>query len=240
LTRAVDPISNAINNADYGVQVGDFTIGVVLIWEDILGQGFGASFGWVNVPGFWLLVSALLAIPIFSMSGEQVGAAWREAAQKIAAPFVALTFVLMMVDIMLNAGGAPDAAFDVSMIDALAIQTADLIGSAYPLIASLIGGLGAFMAGSNTVSNLTFGPFQFTAAGELGLSRTLIVGAQAVGGAIGNLIAIHNVVAALATVGLVGQEGRVIRLNLIPLVYYAVMTGILALLFTTVLFTGTF
>ena len=96
------------------------------------------------------------------------------------------------------------------------------------------------MAGSNTVSNITFGPFQFTAAGQLEISRTIIVGAQAVGGAIGNLVAIHNVVAALATVGLVGQEGRVMRLNLIPLVYYAAMVGILALLFVFVLFTGTF
>ena len=126
------------------------------------------------------------------------------------------------------------------MIDALAIETADIVGNAYPLIASLIGGLGAAMAGSNTVSNITFGPFQFTAAGELGISRTIIVGTQAVGGAIGNLIAIHNVVAALATVGLVGQEGRVMRLNLIPLLYYAAMVGLLATLFVFVLFTGTF
>jgi lactate permease len=66
------------------------------------------------------------------------------------------------------------------------------------------------------------------------------VGAQAVGGAIGNLIAVHNVVAALAVVGLVGEEGRVIRLELIPLVYYATMTGILALLFVYVFAPGTF
>ena len=248
LTRLIDPISDAITDADVGVTVGDVTLGIVLAWRDILGTGLDGSIGWVNVPGFWLLLSALVAIPIFGMSNTQVRSAWGEAARKIAAPFVALTFVLMMVEVMLSAGqpaASPDqfvgdAEFTVSMIDALAIETADVVGNAYPLIASLIGGLGAAMAGSNTVSNITFGPFQFTAAGELGISRTIIVGAQAVGGAIGNLIAIHNVVAALATVGLVGQEGRVMRLNLIPLLYYAAMVGLLAVLFVFVLFTGVF
>ena len=248
LTRLIDPISDAITDADVGVTVGDVTLGIVLAWRDIFGTGLDGSIGWVNVPGFWLLLSALVAIPIFGMSGTQVRSAWGEAARKIAAPFVALTFVLMMVEVMLSAGSPAanpeqfvgDAEFAVSMIDALAIETADIVGDAYPLIASLIGGLGAAMAGSNTVSNITFGPFQFTAAGELGISRTIIVGAQAVGGAIGNLIAIHNVVAALATVGLVGQEGRVMRLNLIPLLYYAAMVGLLATLFVFVLFTGVF
>jgi len=66
------------------------------------------------------------------------------------------------------------------------------------------------------------------------------VGAQAVGGAIGNLVAIHNVVAALAVVGLVGEEGRVIRLELIPLTYYAAATGVLTLVFVYLLVPGAF
>lgn len=248
ITRAIDPISEFITDADIGVTVGDVTIGIVLGWDDILGTGINAAIDWVNIPGFWLLLSALVAIPLFGMNTRQVRDAWAEAGQKIVAPFIALTFVLMMVEVMLSSGdpvASPDiftgeAAYAVSMIDALAIETADALGDGYPFISALIGGLGAAMAGSNTVSNLTFGPFQFTAAGELDLSRQIIVGAQAVGGAIGNLIAIHNVVAALATVGLVGQEGRVIRLNLIPLVYYALMVGILTMLFVFVLFTGVF
>jgi lactate permease len=240
VTRAVDPISEFITDASVGADIGNVTVGIVLAWNDILGTGLEESFAWLNVPGFWLLVSAVVAIPLFRMNSRQIRAAWGEAAQKIAAPFVALTFVLMMVQVMLSAGGASGAAYSVSMIDALALQTADVLGNAYPMIAALIGGLGAAMAGSNTVSNITFGPFQFTAAGELGISRTIIVGAQAVGGAIGNLVAIHNVVAALATVGLVGQEGRVMRLNLIPLLYYAAMVGFLSLLFVFVLFTGVF
>lgn len=229
ITRAVEPISAFIQRSIF-----------VVSWQEILGTGLGNSIAWVNVPGFWLLVSALLAIPIFGMSGGQIIAAWREAAEKIVAPFIALVFVVAMVQVMINSGAHPGAPADGSMIIVLATATANLLGPAYPAVAALIGALGAAMAGSNTVSNITFGGFQFEAAQQLGLPTQIIVGTQAVGGAIGNLVAIHNVVAALATVGLVGQEGRVMRLNLIPLVYYSIFVGFWAMVFSYVLFPNLF
>jgi len=229
VTRAVDPISNFINRDIF-----------VVSWGEILGTSLSGAVAWMNVPGFWLLVSAVLAIPIFSMSGNEVSEAWKEAGRKIVSPFIALVFVIAMVQVMLQSGAHPGAPEVGSMIVLLAQTTAGLLGAAYPAFASLIGALGAAMAGSNTVSNITFGAFQFEAATQLGLPRTIIVGAQAVGGAIGNLVAIHNLVAALATVGLLGQEGRVMRLNLIPLLYYASGVGILCLLFSYVLFPTVF
>ncbi|WP_123619873.1 L-lactate permease [Halorubrum sp. CSM-61] len=229
VTRAVGPISEFINRDIF-----------IVSWSDILGTTLAGSVAWMNVPGFWLLVSAVLAIPIFGMSGQEVGDAWKEAGRKIVSPFIALVFVIAMVQVMLQSGAHPGAPEVGSMIVLLAQTTADALGVAYPAFASLIGALGAAMAGSNTVSNITFGAFQFEAATQLGLPRTIIVGAQAVGGAIGNLVAIHNLVAALATVGLLGQEGRVMRLNMIPLLYYATGVGLLCLLFSYVLFPTVF
>jgi len=235
ITRAVDPISSAISNPEFGVQVGNFTIGIVLGWNDILGTGISNSVAWMNVPGFWLIVPALLSVPIFGMSGSEFGSALRETGRKLVSPFIALIFVIAMVQVMLLSASAP-ADVELGMIQALAQATANALGPAYPAVAALIGALGAAMAGSNTVSNITFSGFQFEAAQQLGLPTQIIVGAQAVGGAIGNLVAIHNLVAALATVGLVGEEGRVMRLNLLPLIYYAVGVGLLAMLFSYVLF----
>ena len=51
----------------------------------------------------------------------------------------------------------------------------------------------------------------------------------AVWAAAGNMIAIHNVVAACATVGLLGQEGATLRRTVIPTVDYVVFTGVLGL-----------
>lgn len=225
ITRAVGPISSFINSSWF-----------VISWSEILDTSISASIAWMNVPGFWLIVSAILAIPIFGMSSNEVSEAWKETARKIVSPFIALIFVIAMVQVMLNSGAHPGAPEAGSMIVVLATLTADILGPIYPFFAALIGALGAAMAGSNTVSNITFSGFQFEAAQQLGLPTQIIVGAQAVGGAIGNLVAVHNVVAAVATVGLVGQEGRVMRFNLIPLLYYALGVGTLAMLFSYVVF----
>ena len=53
--------------------------------------------------------------------------------------------------------------------------------------------------------------------------------------AAGNMIAIHNVVAASATVGLLGREGQVLRMTIIPTTYYLIMAGLLTLLAVHVL-----
>jgi lactate permease len=75
-----------------------------------------------------------------------------------------------------------------------------------------------------------FAMFQHQTALNLGLSSTLIVALQAVGAAAGNMIAIHNVVAASATVGLLGQEGATLRKTILPTIYYLAAIGILGML----------
>ena len=253
VTRGVDRISRflqgeAIDLLGVGVSLrfgtvstaaGEITVGLFgFEWVSILGTGIDNGVGFAYLPGMWLLASALFAIPLFGMSRGQVAEAWREASRNLRSPLVALVFVLAMAHVMLQSGAHADGVD--SMIVVLATVTAETVGPAYPFVAAFIGALGAALVGSNTVSNITFGPLQFVAAERVGVPRTLTVGAQAVGGAIGNLVAIHNVVAALATVGLVGEEGRVMRLNLIPLVYYATAVGLLSVLFSYVLFPDVF
>jgi lactate permease len=57
----------------------------------------------------------------------------------------------------------------------------------------------------------------------------MVVALQAVGAAAGNMIAIHNVVAASATVGLLSQEGSTLRKTILPTLYYLAVVGILGL-----------
>jgi len=113
---------------------------------------------------------------------------------------------------------------------AMAELVASGVGHVYPFFAPAIGALGAFIAGSNTVSNLMLAQFQFDTAHLIGVSGAMLVAAQAVGAAAGNMIAIHNVVAASATVGLLGREGAVLRMTIIPTIYYLIMAGLLTLI----------
>ena len=54
-----------------------------------------------------------------------------------------------------------------------------------------------------------------------------MVALQAIGGAAGNMICVHNVVAASATVGLTDREGELIRKTLIPMAYYCIQGGLI-------------
>ncbi len=53
---------------------------------------------------------------------------------------------------------------------------------------------------------------------------------QAVGGAAGNMICVHNAVAAAAVVGLIGKEGLILRKTFLPTIYYLVAVGVYAML----------
>ncbi len=132
-----------------------------------------------------------------------------------------------MVRIFINSGinGADLASMPVTTAN----FAASTVGSAFPALSATVGALGAFIAGSNTVSNMMFSQFQFEVAQTLTISSVVVVALQAVGAAAGNMIAIHNVVAASATVGLLGREGATLRKTVIPTFYYLVMTGIIGL-----------
>ena len=104
-----------------------------------------------------------------------------------------------MVQVFINSGGGA-AGFE-RMPIALADGVAALAGSAWPIFAPFIGGIGAAVAGSNTVSNMMFSLFQFDMGQRIAVDPTWIVALQAVGGAAGNMICVHNVVAASAVVG---------------------------------------
>jgi lactate permease len=138
-----------------------------------------------------------------------------------------LVFTVPMVRIYINSGTNPGGL--PAMPLAMAEWVAGHVGRVYPLFAPTIGALGAFIAGSNTVSNLMFSLFQFGVAERLLMPTTVVVALQAVGAAAGNMIAIHNVVAASATVGLLGREGMVLRRTILPTVYYVLWVGLLGL-----------
>ena len=91
---------------------------------------------------------------------------------------------------------------------------------------------------ANTISNMMFSLFQFSVAERLMICGSLVVALQAVGAAAGNMIAIHNVVAASATVGLLGKEGATLRKTILPTIYYILSIGIIGILAIYVLGTS--
>jgi lactate permease len=211
---------------------------VQLNWSNILGTEMSQAVQPLYLPGTVFIAVAGATIWLHRMNRTAVKKAWAEAVHKLAAPALALLFAVSMVRVFIdsdvNAAGLP------SMPLALAETAADWAQSTWPFFAPMIGALGAFVAGSNTVSDLMFGLFQYGVADRIGVSHLVILGMQALGGAAGNMIAVHNVVAASATVGLVGKEGALIRKTIIPMLYYLAFAGTLGLLLAYVIFPHSF
>jgi lactate permease len=190
---------------------------------DLFGTNVSARAQPLFLPGTVFLVVSILTFFLHRLDRSSYWPAWRHSLRTIRYASVALVFTVPMVQVFINSGGGASGFERMPIV--LADGVAALAGAAWPIFSTFIGGMGAFVAGSNTVSNMMFSLFQFSVGERIGVDPTWIVALQAVGGAAGNMICVHNVVAASAVVGLVGKEGAVIRLTLIPFIYYALLPG---------------
>ena len=197
-------------------------------WPDIFGTGIDASTTPLYLPGFVLVVVVGITYFLHRMSASALLAATRDSARVLVGAGFVLVFTVPMVRVYINSdmNGAGLASMPLEMAEWVATS----VGGVWPMFAGMTGALGAFIAGSNTVSNLMFSAFQYGVAERLGISTMMIVALQAVGAAAGNMIAIHNVVAASATVGLLGKEGATLRKTILPTIYYLLVIGILGML----------
>lgn len=200
----------------------------VIPFKNILGEGIGYAITPLYLPGGILLFVVIITYFLHKMEFKELKEAFSESSKVIIGAGFVLIFTIPLVRILINSG-VNASGFD-SMPVAMANYVATSVGDIYPLFAPMVGALGAFIAGSNTVSNMMLSQFQFGVADVLGVSTAFMVALQAVGAAAGNMIAIHNVVAASATVGLLDQEGETLRKTIIPTLYYCLIAGILGLI----------
>jgi lactate permease len=207
------------------------TVAPLTIWlkaqkiscDQILGSQISASFQPLYAPGAVFILVSIIVFFIHRMKWQEYTMAWKKSLKSSLGASLALMFTVPMVQVFINSQGGI-AGFNAMPI-VLADGVAALTGTTWPIFAPFIGGFGAFVAGSNTVSNMMFALFQFGMGERIGVDPTWIVALQAVGGAAGNMICVHNVVAASAVAGLIGKEGAVIRMTSISFFYYALLPG---------------
>ncbi|MEB2786366.1 L-lactate permease [Algoriphagus persicinus] len=202
-------------------------------YANILGTQISATSTPLYLPGTILILVAAITMFLHQMKWKDVGLALSQSSKMIIGAGFVLVFTIPMVRIYINSGINPQHLPGMPIV--MAEWVASKVGMIYPLFAPAVGALGAFIAGSNTVSNLMFGLFQFGVAERLSMPTTIMVSLQAVGAAAGNMIAIHNVVAAAATVGYLGKEGLILRKTILPTLYYILVVGLLGLLFLNIM-----
>jgi len=207
--------------------------GVTISWPGIFGvDGINYTMMPLWLPGVPFVIVAILAACIYKIKYAQLVSDFKITSKRLGPAAIALFFSVGVVRIMVNSG--VNLSGHDSMLLVMSRVTADLAGEAWPLVAPLIGVIGAFISGSNTVSNILFAGFQDSIASLLGISRIITVALQVVGGAAGNMICVHNLLAVAAVTGVLGLEGKMLRINLLPCLFIAGLAGLVGLFFTHV------
>lgn len=224
-------VKDLLNSTDGGWDFALGSLGQLHISEALvvsLNNIFNTTIGWsfkvLYVPSLipFVLISGITFL-LYKMKKEAIKDVFNDTRSRMINPFLALLGALVYVRLIMSGG---DTASTKIIGDALA----STIGDKWQFFASYLGALGSFFSGSNTVSNLTFGGIQFEIANKLGLETTTILAIQSVGGAMGNMVCINNIVAICSILGLVNSEGRILRYTAGPMILYGLIVGIVAVL----------
>jgi lactate permease len=204
--------------------VGEFSLSpsLVLQLRGILGEDLHWSHALLYVPSILpFFVAAALALILYRCPPSVFGTVAKETFVRLRNPVIALFGALIFVQLLKIDG---ERASTRILGDALAAGAGEL----WIYFAGFLGALGSFFSGSNTISNLTFGPIQLRIAQDLGVSSTTMLALQTVGAAMGNMVAIHNIVAVCAVLGLKDQEGNILKKTFIPTLAYGIILAALA------------
>ncbi|WP_019673691.1 L-lactate permease [Psychrobacter lutiphocae] len=204
-----------------------------IVFSNLYGSSISSKIQLLYSPGTILIITSLLCMYLYRMDKGSVKRSWTSSAKTMVSAAPALLLSVPMVQVFINSGSSADVVTNLPAMPILLAESASAaFAHTWPLVSPWIGAMGAFIAGSNTISNMMFAYFQWSTAEQIGLGTDLaaqVIALQAIGGAAGNMISVHNVVAACAVVGLANKEGYVIRKTLVAMTYYVIQAGFLGM-----------
>jgi len=207
--------------------IGKWLTDKSIIWPELLGTGVSLNLNLLYSPGLIFLIVAIFTATIYRTSRVSLIRALKDSGQRISLPFWGLLFILTTVQILILSGNNLN---NLPSIPFFLAEKMIIIGAGWPFLAPFIGALGSFISGGATISNLLFASLQYNTAEAIGLSAVLILSLQVAGGAVGNMIAVHNILVAQAVAGIKNKEGYILRRTIIPMLIYTAVLGLIGLL----------
>ncbi len=178
----------------------------------------GTTFSWINTPGVWIFLSALIGGMIQKASGSQMWKVFKATLKQMSGSIIVMLAVLAAAKIMIYSG----------MIGEIAAFAIAVMGSAYPIIAPWLGALGTFVTGSGTSSGVLFGQVQYDAAMALGMNPAWMVSLNALGVGVGKMLAPQSVAIALSAVGGLKEDSKLLKMVLPYGAVFLLMASVIA------------
>ena len=169
--------------------------------------------------GTAILIAAFLSIWFLKIKANDAAECFWDTLKEMAIPCITIGLVVSFAFIAKNA----------AMSTTLGLAFAQT-GDAFAFFSPVIGWIGVFLTGSDTSSNLLFGPLQQVTARELGVGEALFLAANSVGGVVGKMISPQSIAIACAAVGLVGRESELFKFTLKYSVAFIILIGIWTLI----------
>lgn len=176
-------------------------------------------------PGFAFILSSFLTILLFKNNNNVIKKSLLKGIKDALIPFFVIVSMLAVVQIMTysgqNSSGYPSA---IALISKL-FETPLL-----PFFAPFVSAFGNFLTGSITVSNIMFGNLLSMASNGLGLNPEIILSLGLAGGGASSMIALADILAAEAVVGVKNSEKKILKGVLAPCLLYITIVGVIGLI----------
>lgn len=227
LAQIIPPLNQALNAIVIQVQFPEMRTALGYTTP----AGLGRTISIFGQTGALLAYATVLTLALFSWQRrfpEGLKGALRQigltTVKRAYPPTIGILAMVAMAITMEHAG----------MTLSLARGLSQAAGIAFPLVSPYIGALGAFMTGSNVNSNVIFASLQQTVAELLRINPVMVLAAQTSGGGVGGAFAPAKVILACSTVGLIGQEGKVLKTIMLYGIIILGVVGLFTLLLAAV------
>lgn len=186
----------------------------------IIYQGPGAAasnFKWVGTPGVLIILAAVIGSLIQGATVKDIMKVFIQTVKQLSKSALTVVAIVALAKIMGYSG----------MITSIATVFVLATGSFYPFFAPMLGTLGTFVTGSDTSSNILFGPLQIEVANSIGVNDYWLAAANTSGATGGKMISPQSIAVATSATGLIGQEGKIFTSTLKFCLGYVVFLGML-------------
>ena len=182
--------------------------------------GHPYSFVWLANPGTLIIFAGIIGGLLQGVKLTEVVGVLGKTVRQMTNSAITIVSIVALAKVMSYSG----------MIKSIAVVLVSVTGSAYPLIAPVIGALGTFVTGSDTSANVLFGGLQVEAARSLSLNPYWLAAANAAGATAGKMISPQSIAVATAATGLAGAEGKILSATLRFCMVYVIILGIVTFL----------
>jgi len=155
------------------------------------------------IAGTAILVSWLVMLLFIRPSAAVLGQVFRDTFRQIWGALLVGFFIFGLAFVFNYSGMASSLAYGFSKV-----------GTAFILLAPILGWIGVALSGSNTSTNALFGAFQKTVGQLLGFPALLLPSLNSVGAEVGKPVAPQTCSVGVATTSYVRNEGAAIRHNM--------------------------